>query len=94
MYKETPDRTHKENHDGDETRTSAYGSGETQYVERGQTREADEHHVYGVRASIHQEINVLGAVVDGVKAPEEGNFLAPTMAPIEADVTDDERGDD
>jgi hypothetical protein len=44
--------------------------------------------------SIHQEIDVLGAVVDGVEAPEQGNFVIPTMAPIEADFTDDDRGDD
>ena len=45
-------------------------------------------------ATTHQEIDVLGAVVDGVEAPEEGNFVAPTMAPIDADLPDDKRGDD
>ena len=37
---------------------------------------------------------LLGAVVDGVEAPEQGNFVGPTMPPIGADVSDDERSDD
>jgi hypothetical protein len=46
MYEEAPDRTQKENHDGDETRTSGEGSGETQYIKRDQTAQADEHQIY------------------------------------------------
>jgi hypothetical protein len=45
-------------------------------------------------AGAHQEINVLGAAVDGVEAPEEGYFVGPAMAPIRADVTGNERGED
>jgi hypothetical protein len=95
MYKEAPDeRTQKKNHNGKETCTSGDGSGETQYVERDQTAESGEDHIDGVGASTHQEIDVLGAVVDGVEAPEPGNFVGPTMPPIGTDVSDDERGDD
>jgi hypothetical protein len=47
-----------------------------------------------VGASTHQEIDVLGAVVDGVEAPEERNLVTPTMAPIGADITYHEPGDD
>ena len=45
MYKEAPDRTQQKNDDWDQTRGSADGSGETQYIERDQTAEAGEHHV-------------------------------------------------
>jgi hypothetical protein len=51
-----------------------------EHIERDQTAEAREHHVYGVGAGIYHEIDVLGAVVDGEEAPEEGDFVGQTMA--------------
>lgn len=45
-------------------------------------------------AGIDEEVEVLCGVMDGVEAPEERDFVGPAVAPVEADLSDDDGGDD
>src|ERR1700677_3703414 len=43
-------------------------------------------------ARTDQEIELLRAVVYGVKAPQEGDFMRPAVAPVESEIANDEGG--
>src|SRR5271166_6409994 len=56
-------------------------------IDRDQAAEPDENIVDWMSPRADQEINLRRVVVDGMEPPEQGNFVGPSMAPIEADLT-------
>ena len=64
-----------------------HGLGQTQGIHGNETAEADEDNVDGMGASIDQPVNLLGAVMDGVEAPEQRDLMRPAMPPIETKFT-------
>lgn len=43
---------------------------------------------------VDEKVDVLGAVMQGVQAPQSGDFVAAAMAPVEADLAGDEGGEE
>lgn len=65
---------------------------QTEEVDWNQTKQADDRVVDGMGTRADQEINLLRAVVKRMEAPQERNFVHQTMAPVESEITDHERG--
>ncbi len=61
---------------------------EAQQINRRETREPREDHVERMRARIDQPVEMLGAVMDGMEAPEQRERVRGAVAPVRADVID------
>src|ERR1700691_3026264 len=68
--------------DGDQAARDRPWTPKPQNVDRNQGAEPAEYQIHGVRARVNQEIDFLGAVVDGMETPEKGNFMAHAMGPV------------
>ena len=89
---EAPDRDDQHHHRCNQRALHALRRTKTENVDRDQAAEPDEHEVDGMGARTDQEVDVLRFVVDCVETPQEGDFMGPAMAPVEADLADDKGG--
>ena len=66
--------------------------GEPQSEDRRQHDHSRPHQVHGMHAGVDQKIELLRAVMDGVKAPEERDLVAQAMRPVIGGLAHHHRG--
>src|ERR1700690_30714 len=62
-------------------------------VDRDQTAQPSEHVVDRMGARADQKVDMFGAMVDGMEAPQKGDFVGPAMPPVETDLADHQPGE-
>ena len=70
--KKPPDRTGKHHQHRDQPACTAHRGRQSEDIQGHQPAQPREDNVDRVSPRVHKEIHVFGAVVNGVKAPQEG----------------------
>jgi hypothetical protein len=78
---EAPDGSKEQDDHEDHARAAAQWCCQTQDIERHEAAEPREDHVDRVGSRVHQPVDMLRAVMDGVELPQQRHLVAPAVAP-------------
>ena len=82
MHEEPPESADQREQNGHHVQPAARRLGQPEQIHRRQAAEPAEHAVDRMGAGIDQEIHLLGAVMDGMEAPQQRHLVHPAMRPV------------
>src|ERR1019366_1972526 len=88
----TPEGAGEDNGDRDKVQRAAGGLRQAHGVDRDEATETGEDHVERMCVGVDEPVHLFGAVMNGVKVPEERYCVRPPVSPVEAEFADEECG--